>query len=354
MSYCKCIETVFEAVPSSLLQTYALLDSGRNDKAAVASILISGATTAFTSVMISYDYDTSPTQRAKSPKFYGFVPTGSKARAACFAAMFLLTTAHTLARTFACALLAVVSKRWLLYYLSGDALIFFAYKFARGDLRYGLNISGGAGLLTTILCRVADKIMIDFTALMQMRHPAEAGGIMWTTMLIMAQVGCYACGWFYVENFDGPQKLGSDVVWTCIIALSLVFLAASITFVAVMNRELLPSFINTENYSSYMKRWFKEIPEGNDVMKSSIFKCHPVYRRGFEREIMEWSRGSWNKWERERPVFFTDKWIDSVPNDCMPFEYCVKYRKTKGRRESDKRRGSVSVREMLGGEEEER
>ena len=40
------------------------------------------------------------------------------------------------------------------------------------------------------------------------------------------------------------------------------------------------------------------------------------------------------------------------PNDCIPYKYCVKYRKTKGRRESDARRGSVSVKELLGGVED--
>ena len=50
--------------------------------------------------------------------------------------------------------------------------------------------------------------------------------------------------------------------------------------------------------------------------------------------------------------FFTDAWIDSVPNDCIPFKFCVHYKRTKGRRE--KRRASVSIKEMVGGEAETR
>lgn len=68
-----------------------------------------------------------------------------------------------------------------------------------------------------------------------------------------------------------------------------------------------------------------------------------------------WTLKNWVRWEEEKPVWFTDHWIDCVSNEHMPYDWRVKYKKTKGRVDDDKlrrRRGSVSVRESLGGKEE--
>jgi hypothetical protein len=281
-------------------------------------------------------------------KFYGFVPDGAAARTACFASMFLLTFAHTLARSFSCALVAKVSTSWLAMYLGGDLLLYYLYKLLRGDLRYFLNTSGGLSIITTVLIRFSQKAMVDFTAFMQLRHPGEAGGIALTSMLIEAQAGCFVCGWLYVTYYDGPNKLDADVVWKIIVGLSILFFAAFGVFLGVMNRDFLPTFFSTDTTGTFHEEYFEGISDGDDESRAYIFGVHPVYRVKFAHKIAAWSKGNWEKWETQKPTWFTDEWIESVPNDCIPYKYCVKYRKTKGRRESDARRGSVSVKELLG------
>ena len=86
---------------------------------------------------------------------------------------------------------------------------------------------------------------------------------------------------------------------------------------------------------------------------------HPDTRQGWGDELLRpWCLASWSKWESERPAWFTDKWIEVVPNDYIPYGWRGKYKKTKGRVDNadlKRRRGSISVRELLGaGGEEER
>lgn len=52
----------------------------------------------------------------------------------------------------------------------------------------------------------------------------------------------------------------------------------------------------------------------------------------------------------EKPSWFTDHWAEHVPNEYIPYDSRVKYMKTKVRVEG--RRKSMSVRELLGGEED--
>lgn len=69
-----------------------------------------------------------------------------------------------------------------------------------------------------------------------------------------------------------------------------------------------------------------------------------------------WTLSSWQRWEEKKPTWITDGWIDGVPNEFIPFEFCVKYKMTKGRVDDAQlklRRGSVAARELVGGGEEE-
>ena len=63
-----------ESIPSSVLQTYALLGDSELTKTAVGSIISSAMAIAYSSAVISLDFDINPSNRLKSPNFYGYVP----------------------------------------------------------------------------------------------------------------------------------------------------------------------------------------------------------------------------------------------------------------------------------------
>jgi len=72
LTFTKCVDMVFESIPSMLLQTYHLLgDTGNVSKRAVLSIMVSASSIAFTSATISSDFDTDPKRRLDAPDFYG-------------------------------------------------------------------------------------------------------------------------------------------------------------------------------------------------------------------------------------------------------------------------------------------
>lgn len=83
--------------------------------------------------------------------------------------------------------------------------------------------------------------------------------------------------------------------------------------------------------------------------------CHPdIYKKWGDKLIKTRTLENWSRWEEEKPAWFTDAWIDGVDHDFIPFEFRVKYKKTKGRVDDDqlkKRKGCVSVRDLIGGKE---
>lgn len=152
---------MFEALPSSVLQIYALLLAEEKSTGALISILVSAATIAFTSSMLSYDWDTSPAKRKLGPLFYGYVPDKALARAVCFISMMSLAFSHVLLLTFSCALLSVTKSTWLLYFLGLDIGLFFVYKIVARDFYYFVNLEGIERLIASLTVRFVGKIFVS-------------------------------------------------------------------------------------------------------------------------------------------------------------------------------------------------
>ena len=70
LTFMKGIEMFSESIPSGVLQTYAVLQAGEVDGAAVLSILSSISAIAFAGATISLDFDIDPLKRVNSPSFY--------------------------------------------------------------------------------------------------------------------------------------------------------------------------------------------------------------------------------------------------------------------------------------------
>lgn len=69
--------------------------------------------------------------------------------------------------------------------------------------------------------------------------------------------------------------------------------------------------------------------------------------------MKKWTLENRTRWEEEKPNWFTDTCIDGVPNDFIPFEFRVKYKKTKGRVDDDKlrQRRRSSMKALIGADE---
>ena len=90
--------------------------------------------------------------------------------------------------TSACALLALTNRNWLLLFLGVDMGIFFLYKILRGDFFYFLNLEGVVRFFTAIIDRFGVKILVNFTMLIQCRHPNEAGGFPFLVSILTSVV----------------------------------------------------------------------------------------------------------------------------------------------------------------------
>ena len=54
------------------------------------------------------------------------------------------------------------------------------------------------------------------------------------------------------------------------------------------------------------------------VKMNAIFDNHLSCSSSITDEVKRWMSGKWNEWETEKPEWFTDKLINSIPDDYIP------------------------------------
>ena len=181
-----------------------------------------------------------------------------------------------------------------------------------------------ASVLATILFRMGEKFICDFTCLIYLRHPNYLGGFYWLFNSVYAQFSVFAVVAFrlrYDEEHANdvehlPLPFGAYQVFMLASALTLLW---SLSFAALLifsNRGFLYSFYSTETSMGYTKRLFLS---GNDDLRVHIItRHHKSLWRHFEDEISLWMKENWQIWHRERPPWFTDRTIALIPLWLIP------------------------------------
>ena len=160
---------VAQAIPAATLQTYSFLLSESTSSLPLMSIAMSILAISYATTLFCFDFDLDPERRAQAPKFYGFVPSNSRSRLAVMLTMFTFSVCHITMKILGVALLATVSAFYLFIFLLGDMVMYLLYKAWRQDLRYWLRLEGALSWLASFLFRFFIKILVDYTALVQLR-----------------------------------------------------------------------------------------------------------------------------------------------------------------------------------------
>ena len=168
----KMIEMFCESIPGAVIQCLAymeLVGRGKRSSEALFSILISAATTGFTSASIAYDFDTDPDRRKRKPEFYGCIPDEGNLRLCIFIAMIFNSGSLLLIRCVSVALVSQVNILYFAAYTLVDMCMFLLYKMVRSDLQVWIPNEGWLGMVGNVTMRCFMKGIVDYTGLIQFR-----------------------------------------------------------------------------------------------------------------------------------------------------------------------------------------
>ena len=158
------------------------------------------------------------------------------------------------------------------------------------------------------------------------------GGFWFLVTLLLSMAGSVGSFYLYSTHYEGDIKLDAETLQTVLGVLGTVWVSSAIAFLSVMNRKYLHTFYNFDTASDYKRKCFLSAGEGQDDLKRKLLRDHPdIYSSWGDQLLKPWTLKNWDRWEEEKPAWFTDKWIEHVPNDYIPYDWRVKYNKTKGR-----------------------
>jgi hypothetical protein len=334
MTCMKVLEMFAEAIPGVIIQLMAIATSDKEvGISAWLSVAVSAITTGFASATISYDWDTDPVRRELVPDFYGYIPAKASKRTVVFVSMLLLTAGMLLIRCTTIVLLGLMGGSWAFLYIGADLSLYFLVKILRGDFWYWIPLGGNIEIVSSILIRLIVKIIVDFTSMVQFRHPNEVGGVYWMFGFVLT-MGSLPVAIILAERRDvAEEKL--KLAWTVVgLVIPFTIFSFAVFFIS-MESKYFSTFYSFQRGKDLTVKNFTNGKE--DATKAAYtFQMSKHHWKSIEAEVRDWVDANWERWEEEKPEWFDGAMRARVPVDYIP-------ESGDARRRESVRRASVDV-----------
>jgi hypothetical protein len=332
MTAMKVVEMFAEAIPGVIIQIMAIASSDKDvGTSAWLSVAVSAITTGFASATISYDWDTDPGRRESAPDFYGYIPAKASKRTFVFVSMLLYTAGMLLIRCTTIVLLGLMGGSWVSLYISADLGLYLLVKILRGDFWYWIPAGGNIEIVSSIIMRVVIKIIVDFTSIVQFRHPNEVGGVYWLFGLVLT-LGSLPVSIYLASPHVDAQAI--DIASLIVIGFLPITIISFAFFFLNIEKKYWHTFLSTQKGKEYSMAYFLE--GESDEIKFVVLLNSRHQWVSIEGEIKKWVGLNWAKWEEEQPEWFTDVMKAKVPVDFIPAD-------EDARRKESVRRASVDA-----------
>ncbi len=194
-------------------------------------------------------------------------------------------------------------------------------KAARRDLVYWLPTEGLLTVGFTFFQRIVNKVLVDYTGFVLLRHPCETGGLLYSLTLLWSQVSAVISVVLYQSYYDDEvegrrSKIGAAALYSIVCALCLVWMTSFYMFTRSIDPNYLHTFFSTMTASQYAVHLFRNA--STDRTKVYVLKIAPSFWEPIREEVKAFTLANWSRWETEKPKWFNEHWISTVPDDFIP------------------------------------
>ena len=183
--------------------------------------------------------------------------------------------------------------------------------------------------LVDAFARGFGKIIMDWTAMVQMRHPHDVGGAYFTFSLFVTITGGIIAALGYEKKVleevlegdeiaRGSEGVGleeSTVVTTMVIACVGTILSF-VTLLLSMNKEYVHTFIGTKTSDKVIQEYFTDFEE--DANRFEVFNCNKYkWEYKIRPQVKSWLDERLPIWLEDEPEWFDDLKKSLIPDDCV-------------------------------------
>ena len=231
-----------------------------------------------------------------------------------FTFMTFLSAGMLLIRCTTIVLLALIGGWWSFVYLGVDLALYLSIKIIRGDFWHWMPLGGKGELLNSIIMRIVLKVVVDFTSLVQFRHPNEVGGLYWMFGFVLTMgslpVAIHIAESPQLQNRALPLAVS---VATYIVPITITFFGL---FFMTINKKYWHTFLSMQRGKDLT---IQNFTEGEEEAKAKYsFKMSKHHWISIEEDVKAWVEANWVRWERDKPEWFTAEIKKRVPIEYIP------------------------------------
>jgi len=167
------------------------------------------------------------------------------------------------------------------------------------------------------------------------------GGFYWCLNLVLSQASCFVAAKLYLDNpkgsGDGPAGTEELDIGTAAeevegegggfppsAVMAILEVASALWFVSVagffasINKDYIHTFFDVASGPQHVAREF--LNATNDHGRSNVFLNHRSKFAAIEADIKEWMKENYEVFEAEKPEWWTELLISTIPDDFIPKE----------------------------------
>jgi hypothetical protein len=160
--------------------------------------------------------------------------------------------------------------------------------------------------------------------------------------VIQNQVFCFVAAKIYLSYYEGEvgsnDKLDAEVLWLALSGLLSMFVLSAVAFFSLIDRSYLSTFTTTMTGPQDCAEYFNT--SKTDYQKIWIFSTHPSYYASIEVEVKAFVHDNWNIWQADKPDWFTETAVSTIPDRFIPVAEVERLNKESG---AGKRRRSSAA-----------
>jgi len=101
--------------------------------------------------------------------------------------------------------------------------------------------------------------------------------------------------------------------------VSVTWFSSICVFFSQCKHAYVETFYSTQDIKTYIQEWWENMiytgQPDQEIIK--IFTKHRDFYKHFEEQIKQWVDINWIKWKREKPFWFTEKLIHTIPDSIV-------------------------------------
>ena len=221
----------------------------------------------------------------------------------------------------------------------------------------------GLGIPLSVVFRFVEKLLLDSTGFVILRHPFYAGGFYYCFNAMMTHVACFVAAALYSTHYTGTalddesysatggnyytantnttvasatgvlaangtaadfagtrlNKMDDFTLFATIATLSAVWAVAAVGLLLTMNREYIGTFASLQTGCAFSRAHFLD-HAGDDARRINIFLSNELHWRSIRDLVRQWVLGAYATWLLLSPAWLNNAVRAMIPDDFMPVQ----------------------------------